>query len=359
MVKDFIQRFSGGTDGANVTATTSGASTAGDALSTIIKNSGTDVTVGGDAMLTHSAAAAIEGALGARMSTAGLTANSYASWTIPTGHGRRAAIRIPLNIPSLPAATQSLTRIDTQSGVFSQVKINTAAKLTVSVGSTDVVASTSSVALTPNTTYWLEQAVTIGTTTTNGVVEYQVFTNSKPDGTGVDTLVTSYTSGATVNMGTDAEFGGTASRFRIFIPLSSSGWTGLNTDLWRARVTTDTAAWLGPYVSTLPPTGTGTTGVPRVTLVATPSGGVSPYSYGISHISGPSATSDALLVPNNDNRWTVPVPASADDVWQVLITDDAGRTSDPISYTVAKAVGGSPAIRQEQWDAASATWKVL
>jgi hypothetical protein len=354
MVWDFIQRFNG-TDGAVITVANSSGGTNGDAFSSLIFNSGTDVSTAGNAFFTYSTAAALEGTAGAKFTTSGVTGNSYALKTFPAGNGKRAVVRFPLNIPSAPAALYTIMRISSPTTFF-QLILTTSRQLNAYNGSTGIAASGAGV-LAVNTQYWVEYAVTIGTTTSNGVLEYKVFTNSATDGSGTDTLVTSWSSGATLNTGTDADFGGGS--FRMQSPLSTSGWTSLNTDLWRARVTTDTAGFLGPYVSTLPPTAAVTGTVPKVILTATPTGGVSPYTYGITHMSGPSLTSDAVLTPNNDNRWTVPVPTGSDDVWRILITDANGSTSDPADFTVTKAVGGAPAIVEKQWDAGSSTWITL
>lgn len=354
MVKDFIQRFSGGADGVNITGANSGSGTSGDPFTVIIKNSGTDVTATGDACFQYSAAAALEGATGAKMSSAGITGNTYGSWTVPAGNGKRAVFRVPLNFPAAPGATHIIGRFSSASSFF-QLLLQTNRTLQAVNGSGGGIVASNSTALSVNTQYWIEFAVTIGTTTSNGVLEYKVFTNSKTDGTGVDTLVFSWSSGATLNTGTDADM----ASVRFHIPLATSGWTSLNTDLWRARFTSVTTDWLGPYVSTLPPTGAGSQTVGRVRLTAIASGGTSPYSYGITHMSGPSITSQAVPVPNNDNMWEVPIPTSADDVWQVIITDDTGTPADPISYTVAKAVGGAPAIYEAEWSATSSTWVTL
>jgi hypothetical protein len=351
MVKDFIQRFEGGVDGANVTAVSSGAGTGGDAFSSIIFNSGTDVTTAGNSFFKHDAASAINGSMGALFTTAAVTNNSYASWTIPTGHGRRAIMRYPIKIPSLPAVTQILSRIDTQSGIFSQVKINTAGKLTISGGSpnADIVASTSTNALALNTQYFLEHRVTIGTTTSNGVVEYELFTNSRTDGTGVDTSVGGIAYANTAqNMGTDAEFGGTASRFRFYCPFSNSGWATLPVDLWRARVTSNLTDILGTYVSTLPPTGSTVLYKDIAQISVTGADGVTPYLYSITQLSGPAAT--ATLVPGTDNTWRVPRPTTADAVWRVVVTDSSGQTSPNYDVTVPKATGGTPPMSVLVWN---------
>lgn len=353
MVKDFIQRFSGGADGTNITGTNSGSGTSGDPFTVIIKNSGTDITATGDACFQYATTAALEGTAGAKMSTSGITGNTYGQWTIPAGNGKRAVFRVPLNFPTAPAATHIIGRFSSASTFF-QLLLQTNRTLQAVNGSGGGIVASNSAVLATNTQYWVEFAVTLGTTTSNGVLEYRVVTNSNTDGTGTDTVVTSWT-GTGLNTSTDADM----ASVRFHVPLATSGWTSLNTDLWRVHVASVTTDWLGPYVSTLPPTAAVTGTVPKVILTATPTGGVSPYTYGITHMSGPSLTSDAVLTPNNDNRWTVPVPSGSDDVWRILITDANGSTSDPADFTVTKAVGGAPAIVEKQWDAASSTWITL
>jgi hypothetical protein len=349
MVKDFVQTFEGGADGTNVTATSSAAG--GDAFSTIILNSGTDVTAAGNAFFTHNSAAAIVGARGAAFNVTGVTNNSYAAWLMPTGNGRRAVMRYPISIPSNPAVTQILSRIDTQSGIFSQMKINTSGKLTISAGSpnADIVASTSTFTQAFNTRYWIEHAVTIGTTTSNGVVEYRLITNSKTDGTGVDTIVASYSNTAQ-NMGTDAEFGGAVSRFRFYSPFANSGWTTIQTDLWRARITSSLTDWLGPYINVTPPTTTTTGTNNRSVIVATTADGTSPYTFSIAQVSGPAGT--ASLVPGTSNVWSVPTPNLVDSVWRVTSVDSDG-TESTSDYTVPHATGGTAPIGVKKWDGAA------
>jgi len=351
MVKDFVQTFEGGADGTNVTVTSSGG-TGGDAFNQIILNSGTDVSSAGNAFFTHASAAAIVGARGAAWNVSTVTNNSYAVWLMPTGNGRRAVMRYPISIPSNPAVTQILSRIDTQSGLFSQLKINTSGKLTISAGSpnTDIVASTSTFTQAFNTRYWLEHAMTIGTTTSNGVVEYRLMTNSKTDGTGVDTIVASYTNSA-VNNGTDTEFGGSVSRFRFYSPFSNSGWSTIQTDLWRARVTSNLGDFLGPYVNVTPPTTTIVGTNNRSVIIGGTVDGTSPYTFSISQVSGPAGT--ATLIPGTANAWSVPTPSGTAAVWRVTSVDSDGTESTD-DYTVPAGTGGTPPIGVKKWG--GTTW---
>jgi hypothetical protein len=349
MVKKYLQRFVG-TDGANITVANSAAG--GDPLNVIIFNSGTDVSASGNAFFTYSASDAREGTTGAKWTSTGITANSYASWTHAAGNGRVAVVRVPIRISAYPAATQLLLRIDTPTGPFMQLKLTNAGKLLLSGASPNVdqttSQSTNSVPL--NTDLWLEFKVVIGTTTSNGEAGYKLFTNSQADGSGTDSAVAGVSYyGTAYNMGTDAEFN-TASRFRFLSPFAtaivsgSGAWTTLGTDLWQALLTTDTAAWIGPYVSVLPPVTSLSAGPPRVRIVATTSVGVSPYSHVITHVSGPSSTSDAVPVPNNDNMWEVPVPTTQDDTWQVVPTGADAQVGNSAQIVVVKAAMQLPPV---------------
>jgi hypothetical protein len=330
---DFLQTFVG-SNGSNITKASSGLGVSGNAFDFMILNSGTDITLNGDAAFVYSTAATIEGTSGARMFMTGITANTYYGWLIPTGTGKFTVMRYPWKAPSNPAATTIMSRIDTPS-TFSQMKQNTAGKVTVSAGATDIVASTSTAALTPGSNYWIEHLLEAGTTTSNGTVGYRIITNSLANGQGSDTLVQEYVNTAQ-NTGTETDIGGATSRWRFYSPFANSGWTSFDTDLWRARITTVSRDWLGPYVSTTPPTGIATVGsAPVYPVTIVPSNGTPPYTYTVTQATGPAGQTYAYL---GNNAFEFSVPDSAVATWNIDIKDSFNVSStSPVVVTIPKS----------------------
>ena len=220
----FENGFEGQTDGTAVTVGNSGAS--GSAF--------TAVANGGQ---TYSAAAAVNGTRGLRVTLA--ASARYPNWKTSATDGRRVVARRSFVWGgSNPSGGQALLDLRTEipSAAAYGVLQYRGASNQIEVLNPSFVAITASRFTLPSAgTYFVEFAAIASTTGSNGTLEYRLY---GADGT---TLLHSWSSGATLtmtqNLPNSARFSGMT---------SASGWTYDHMDDLRAMFTDDLTAWLGP-----------------------------------------------------------------------------------------------------------------
>jgi hypothetical protein len=171
----FINTCDGAAAGTVVTAANSDA--AGDPFNIIVADN-VDVTASGNAKVSYSAALAGVGIpvcialdLTGRAASANAT---YIRWS-DSQSGTRFVSRFPIYLTGTPAAKVAIAQIRAAS-VMAQLVIDTDLKPMTTHGTTDIAASKPASALSTNTLYWAELAVTKETTAGagNGVVEIRI-----------------------------------------------------------------------------------------------------------------------------------------------------------------------------------------
>lgn len=229
----FFNRFDGGTDGSQVTVANS-SNGGNSALSYIFYNNGSFPS--GNPNIVYSSTAAMSGSLGCRLTLG--TSSTYIAYEDLSGAGDRSVTRFPIRFPSNPTATATIFVLRSSSGLMAQAIIRTTGQIRVADAATFQTAS--DFALSTNTVYWTEIAVTRGTTTSNGRIELRVFS---ADAT---TQVWSWDSGATLNTGTALP-----QVCRWPTATSSVGWSYVDLDdiQWDSNKST---GWLGA-INNIPP----------------------------------------------------------------------------------------------------------
>lgn len=231
----FHNSFEGGTNGAQITVANSGGAS-GDAFSYICYNNASYPN--GNANLVYSTAAAKAGSMGARLTLG--TATTYLAWSKPTGAGSRIVARRPWRQASSPGSAATILALRNASATIATAIIRTTGAIRI-CDNTGVSTTGSNYQLSNNTDYWIELAVTNGTTTSNGRVELKVYAS---DGT---TELWSYDSGTTLNCGTT-----TPQDARFATHLSTNGWA--TDDLDEIQFNNNLpSGWIGPFVASNTP----------------------------------------------------------------------------------------------------------
>ena len=154
----------------------------------------TTVTAGTGNTFTFSSAAAHRGSLGMALNF-GTTAGGTLAWDLNTT--QRTAVRFYVNIPALPTAQEYLANFRNGSANMATIGINSVGKLSVQNAAGAGVSAGNAAATFPvNQWVRVEFAVTKGTTTTNGRIEYAYYLGDST------TPIATYDTGATVNTGT-------------------------------------------------------------------------------------------------------------------------------------------------------------
>lgn len=213
----------------------------------------------------------------------------------------RIVCRRPLNIPATPTAFLPVLqqRAFTTDSLLANLNVMTNRAIRIGHGSAaTLLPESESAVLATNTQYFLELAVTPGTTTSNGRVEYRI-----TDANNVE--VDSYDTGPTVNTGTvdggRARFGGFAST------------PGFSQDRFDGAVRVGflpAGQWLGPVGSTslaatlsLTPT-TGTVPTQTVATASATGGTGTPMTYAFNW--GDGTTTPAQASSTVNHTYTVP-----------------------------------------------------
>jgi hypothetical protein len=184
--QSFFNTFEGGTDNVDLSA----ANTAGNSgvpIASIAKNTGTT--------LQFSSTQA-RGALSMRISYA-LSAAGYAVWNWSTSS--RSAIRYYVYYENnFDTTFMEFTTVRSASANLGKIGLNGSTHAIVIQNSANVAVASSPYPLQVNAWYRFELAITVGTTTSNGRIEFAYYDNDSL------TPIWSYDSGATANTGTAA-----------------------------------------------------------------------------------------------------------------------------------------------------------
>lgn len=180
----FTNTFEGGTDNTDITAANSGG-ISGTAIASTAKNTGTT--------LQFSSAQA-RGAFSLRISYA-LSAAGYAIWNWSSS--LRTVIRFYVFYENTFDTTfMEFTTIRSASANVAKVGLNGSTHALVVQNSANTAVASSPYPLQVNSWYRFEIGLTVGTTTTNGRIEFAYYDNDSVN------PIWSYDSGATVNTGT-------------------------------------------------------------------------------------------------------------------------------------------------------------
>ncbi len=167
--------FEGGTNGANISTTNSGGASGAALTNIVVSNSPVNT---GSPSITYVNSPVIEGSLAARI-TQQSTA-TYIRWD-DTQVGNRFVVRRGIYLTANPTANNStIIQVRSSAGVVAQVSISIDGTIRILNSSTSVPASASP-ALSLNTIYWIEMAMTKETgtgTTDDGVIELLITNNS-------------------------------------------------------------------------------------------------------------------------------------------------------------------------------------
>ncbi len=231
----FHNTFEGGTPNGQITTTNSGG-TSGDPFDFVFYNNTSYPS--GNPNLIYSAAAAVDGSLGARI-TPGSTV-TYLAWVDSDGGGSRAVARRPVRFAANPTASASLVEIRSSPSSMASAKVRTTGKIQA-YNRVGTALTGSDFQLSPDTLYWMELAATKGTlegealTSTNGRIEMKVFA---ANGT---TQLFSWDSGLAVDAGVD-----NVESVRWPAGTSAAGWA--TDDLDEIQFNSNKpSGWLGLY----------------------------------------------------------------------------------------------------------------
>ena len=320
----FKNTFEGGTNGANLTVAGSGGAS-GDAFDTIVVNNA--AKNGGGPAVQYLTAAAIQGALGLRITTQAAT--SYVRWSDPTP-GARGVARLPFYFNGNPSAQLDLATIRSEGGgplgdsagaaMISLVCASTGRIAIAPAGSTDA----ASQFLLPSVgLYWIEFAGTKGTTTTDGKGELRVYA---ADGT---TLLHNYTNSACNCRSSNAW------QYRWGGVTTATGYTYVDLDSIQAGALTGTS-FHGPLANT-PPTISSISAAQNVAAAASvscsvtasdPDGTIASYAWTVDYCSTTSPT----LSGASTATCTFTAPAAGNlVVLKCTVTDNGGATTSSTS----------------------------
>ncbi len=174
--------------------------------------------------------------------TLGSAGQIYVRWDLYATGNRRVVARRPLYVQTLPLAGGGyVMSMYSETGRKAALAIESVGRLLlVNAGGAFIASTRSSTQLAQNTLYWLEFAVTSGTTTSNGRAEYAIYAAD-----GVTQLET-FDTGATFDTTIDTD----VTRARIGgMHAGDTGWTYEWLDNIKAAVL-DTG-WLGPSMDIL------------------------------------------------------------------------------------------------------------
>lgn len=318
---DLANGFEGQTNGTTATPANSAAS--GDAFATIFSNGAV-----ANSALVYSTAAAVYGTMGCRITLA--AGASYARFDESVGTGRRVMTRT-VKIPSsgAPTAEFVLMRADAGGTLMADIRVISTGVFRVAPQGASMSASASP-AVSANGTYLLQYAVTPGTTTSNGRVEYRVINPSN------GSVIHTYDSGTTVNTGTANQ-----TRARFGGEITGKGWTV--DDLDAVGFYTMASGW--PALPTSNATPSANAGADQTVeagatvtlpLVGTDSDGTI-TTYSVTQTSGTTVT---LSGTGNSRTFKAPIPLSQTTLtFSLTVTDNAGATSpaDTVVITVLAA----------------------
>ena len=221
-----INTAEGGTNGTTVTTTNTGGGASGDAAST--------VTLGSGNTIIFSNAVHAHGALSYQI-TYGATSTANIMWDI--AESGRLVHSFYVNVGSLPAATEYLGGIRHASGYMCLASIGSDGKFIMqNAASAGISASRAANTFPVNQQVRVEIAVTKGTTTTDGTIEYAYYLGDSA------TAIASWSS--------NTQNTGTANVARVMVGRSTAGTETRTTYYDTIRAQSLASGWIGPYSTT-------------------------------------------------------------------------------------------------------------
>lgn len=311
--------FEGGTNGTNVSLANSGGAS-GDAFDTIVVNNAS--ANGGNAAIQYLTSAAIQGALGARITAQ--AAMSYLRWTDPTP-GARGGFRRPFYFTGNPTSQLDLGSIRSEGGgplgesagatMLSLVILATGRVAIAPAGTNDVA---SLFTLPSNGLYWFEVFAEKGTTTTDGKTWLRVLA---ADGTTVLWDYTSTTSNTRSSNAWQFRFGGLT---------TAQGYATDDLDSIQAGALA--SGFFGPLANAAPtitsissPQNVAASAAVTANVVAADSdGSIASYAWTVDYCSTTAPTLTGASTANVS--FTAPAAGHL-VVLKVVVTDNGGATT--------------------------------
>ena len=289
--------FDTGTEGAAVTAVNSAVN--GDAFTAV------------ETTLTYAASAAAHGAKGAISTNAAVSA--YARYTINTSS---VAVRIYFSIDTVPTSDCHLIQVSRSGVRVGSVHLNGAGKLRISDATGTTGVWTAASAISANTWYWLDLLVTVGATTSDGVLSCDYGTLG-----GASIESTTY---STANLGTTAVdniYFGKRSTVTYVVKMDTVAWE-------EGRTTR-----IGPLVT--PPTivHTEDPGICVVDARSSTAGDATSLTYSLAPTTGVTEPVDGLFLVEQQ---------TTDVVYTLTVTQSGSGYTDTLTVpAVGAAEGGT------------------
>lgn len=300
MTIDLRNSFEGGTNGTVISTVNSGG-TSGDAFT---------ATASGTVFDTFAA----HGGMAMKITAPGAVAQQV-KWA-PDGTLEAFAARFYLYIDALPGVDCWLTRFLNSTTAIGNIEVSAAGNL-VLLNQTSTAAWTSSSNLPTGEWVRVEVWIDVGTSTSTGQGKIAYYVGDQTTAVESSAVLTGQNFlGANI---TQINFG-------------KCNGTDVTSNLWFDDLALSTGAtdYIGPVVTSTPPTGSGTFTDNMARLQVTTSGGVAPYTYAIVQTSGPTTAPISV----GTGQWLVAKHATDDLYYQVTIQDGTGQTSDPVNFVV-------------------------
>lgn len=311
--------------GINGTAVTTGNS-AGTNVTAI-----TAVVVGTNNTLVYDTSrAASPSAVSAKFDFPANGSSGFMQWSFATATATRVVMRFYVYLVGLPGSEVTLCTFRTDTATVANINLLSTGKLAISAGTSNVTASTAADLFPTNQWVRVEAAVTPGTTTSNGTVEYRYFLEH------ATTPVFSYSNSA-VNTGTAA-----VTTLRLgrnsTVAVAGTQWY----DDFRAE-DLPSGSWIGP--SSVQQPGISVSGRLRYIIQrSVTGGGGGVITYTITQTSGP-VTSPAPVSPG---KWEVVPNATTPLVYSVTAAEAGGSTVTSTATVPAFATGGSSSSHEAE-----------